>query len=210
MTGLDEDTGTRPGGGRASIASLLPKRLPDGVRVLVTSREQPPLPADVPGGHPLRACPGRKLPALPFARGIEQAARTNCGCGCTPPAATVRSLLITAAGGGLTAAELAELTSRTALEIQARLGTVLGRSLYSRARHEAEDERVYLFAYETLLATAAKILPDDLVGHRDRIHAWADAYRAQGWPELTPRYLLRPYGRLLAAAGDLSQVNKIR
>ncbi|HJY55392.1 MAG TPA: hypothetical protein VJ418_03325 [Streptosporangiaceae bacterium] len=209
MTGLDEDTGTPPGGGRASIASLLPKRLPDGVRVLVTSREQPPLPADVPGGHPLRACPGRKLPALPFARGIEQAGENELRL---PAGGGDREViaLITAAGGGLTAAELAELTSRTALEIQARLGTVLGRSLYSRARHEAEDERVYLFAYETLLATAAKILPDDLVGHRDRIHAWADAYRAQGWPELTPRYLLRPYGRLLAAAGDLSQVNKIR
>jgi hypothetical protein len=195
-------------GGRASIASL-PKRLPDGVRVLVTSREQPPLPADVPGGHPLRACPGRKLPALPFARGIEQAGENELRL---PAGGGDREViaLITAAGGGLTAAELAELTSRTALEIQARLGTVLGRSLYSRARHEAEDERVYLFAYETLLATAAKILPDDLVGHRDRIHAWADAYRAQGWPELTPRYLLRPYGRLLAAAGDLSQVNKIR
>jgi hypothetical protein len=209
LTGLDEDTGTPPGGGRASIASLLPKRLPDGVRVLVTSREQPPLPADVPGGHPLRACPGRKLPALPFARGIEQAGENELRL---PAGGGDREViaLITAAGGGLTAAELAELTSRTALEIQARLGTVLGRSLYSRARHEAEDERVYLFAYETLLATAAKILPDDLVGHRDRIHAWADAYRAQGWPELTPRYLLRPYGRLLAAAGDLSQVNKIR
>ena len=210
VDGLDEDTGVRPGGGQPSIASLLPRHPPDGVRVLVTSREQPPLPSDVPNDHPLYACRKRKLAVLPFAHGIEQAAenelrlRLYAGGGDREVIA-----LITASGGGLAAAELAELTGMMHFEIQDRLGTVLGRSLYNRARYDAEDERVYLFAHETLRATADKILHADLGRYRRKIHIWAGKYRAQGWPETTPRYLLRPYGRLLTALGDARRLAAI-
>jgi len=207
VDGLDEDTGTRPGSGRPSIASLLPRRPPDGVRVLVTSRAQLPLPADVAEDHPLGNCRRRKLAALPFAYDAAAAAwnelqlRLHADGGDRDVIA-----LITAAGGGLTVAELAELTGRTHFEIQARLGTVLGRSLYSRTRYEAEDERGYLFAHETLRAAADKILHADLGRYRDQIHAWASKYRDLGWPETTPFYLLRPYRRLLTALGDTGRL----
>ena len=207
VDGLDEDTGARPGGGRASIASLLPRHPPDSVRVLVTSREQPPLPSDVRPNHPLHTCRKRKLAALPFAYNVAMEAENELQLRLHADGGDREVIaLITAAGGGLTAVELAELTGRRQFEIQARLGTVLGRSLYSRARYEAEDERVYLFAHETLRATADKILHADLGHYRDKIHEWADKYQAQGWPETTPRYLLRPYGRLLTASGDLRRL----
>ena len=38
------------------------------------------------------------------------------------------------------------------------------------------------------------------VPYRQRIDRWADGYRAQGWPEGTPRYLLRPTAACLARA----------
>ena len=69
VDGLDEDSGNRPGSSRASIASLLPRQPPDGVRVLVTSREHPPVPADVAEEHPLRACRRRSLDVRPYVPG---------------------------------------------------------------------------------------------------------------------------------------------
>ena len=211
VDGLDEDTSARPGSGRASIASLLPRQSPDGVRILVTSREEPPLPADVPQGHPLRTSRERKLAALPFASSMEQAAETELRLRLHADSGDREVIaLITAAGGGLTVSELAELTGRLHFEIQDRLSAVLGRSLYSRVRYDAEPEgaheRVYLFAHETLRAAADKILHADLGRYRDEIHAWADKYRTLGWPESTPRYLLRPYGRLLTASGDVRRL----
>jgi hypothetical protein len=203
VDGLDEDTGAHPGSGRASIAKLLPPRPRDEVRVLVTSREQPPLPADVPGDHPLRRCRKRKLRALAMALDVEAQATDELLDRLHADGIDREIIaLITAAGGGLTAAELAELTGRMHLDIEGQLSRVLGRSLYSRTSYATED-RVYLFAHETLRATADKILHADLGRFRDRIHVWAGLYRVQGWPESTPRYLFQRYGRMLAAAGDL-------
>jgi hypothetical protein len=53
---------------------------------------------------------------------------------------------------------------------------------------------------------AEEELAGDLGVYRRRIDTWADKYRAQGWPQNTPRYLLRPYGRLLATSGDLQRL----
>ena len=80
VDGLDEDdAGAAPTRGRPSIASLLPRRLPPGVRVIVTSRPDPGLPDDVPSGHPLRTCIPRRLPvswvAEDLARRAEQELR---------------------------------------------------------------------------------------------------------------------------------------
>ena len=58
VDGLDEDCGSLPGSGLASIAACLPKRPPDGLRVIVAGRPDPPLPADVDPDHPLHSLPG--------------------------------------------------------------------------------------------------------------------------------------------------------
>lgn len=206
VDGLDEDQGAHPGSGRPSIASLLPRRPRNDVRVLVASREHPPLPVDVAGDHPLRHCPRRMLRVSAFARGIEIDARSEL-LERLHAGQHDREIvgLITAAGGGLTVAELAELTGRQRWDIEGHLGSVFGRSMNARQRY-GTDDRVILFAHETLRATAEEILGTDLTPYLNRIHAWADEYRTRGWPDVTPRYLLQPYGRLLDELGDLGRL----
>ena len=54
VDGLDEDRSVHAGPDSHSIAALLPATLPAGMRVIVTGRPHPPLPADVPPHHPLQ------------------------------------------------------------------------------------------------------------------------------------------------------------
>ncbi len=62
VDGLDEDeAGATPARGRPSIASLLPRRPPPGVRFIVTSRRDPGLPDDLAMNHPLRTCMPHRL-----------------------------------------------------------------------------------------------------------------------------------------------------
>jgi len=75
IDGLDEDEGAAAGSGKPSIASLLPKRPSDAVRVLVTSRPYPGVPGDVPADHPLRHCRPRSLTRSPFAHDLEVGAK---------------------------------------------------------------------------------------------------------------------------------------
>jgi Trypsin-like peptidase domain len=210
VDGLDEDEGAKPGSGKPSIASLLPKRPPDAVRVLVFSRPSPGIPGDVPGDHPLRRCTPRPLAPSPYAEDVRLEAKQELLEQLHGDQLQVDVIgFITASGGGLTLRELAELTRRPKYLLDGRLGSVFGRSLRTRlASHEPPEHanRVYLFAHETLRTTAEEELAGDLGPYRRRIDAWADDYRAQGWPESTPRYLLRPYGRLLATSGDLQRL----
>jgi hypothetical protein len=104
VDGLDEDdAGATPARGLPSIASLLPRRPPSGVRIIVTSRPDPGLPDDVLSGHPLRTCTPRRLPVSWVAEDLARRASQE-----------LRNLLvgdhtaidlvgyIAASGGGLT------------------------------------------------------------------------------------------------------------
>ena len=130
VDGLDEDEGAAPASRKPSIASLLPRRPAANVRVLVTSRPHPGIPIDVPGDHPLRQCVPRPLAPSPFARNIELAA-TNELMGQLHGGELQETLLgyIAASGGGLTLADLAELTGSPQWKLDGMLGTVFGRSL---------------------------------------------------------------------------------
>ena len=202
VDGLDEDVAFRPGTDLAPIVSLLPERLPDGVRILVTSREHPPIAAVLPSGHPLRTCPRRTLRAYAGAgdaaaeaeREMRQKLQENSGD---------RDIvaLIAVAGGGLAAEELAELTGQSPSAIDAHLRSAFGRSLSTR-QVPGSAEPVYIFAHETLHAAAQRALSAELQYYRGRFHDWAEEYRGLGWPRTTPRYLLEPYARMLSAAGD--------
>ena len=86
-----------------------------------------------------------------------------------------------------------------ALDLEARLGSVFGRSMRSRMHTDLPPERaepVYLFAHETL-----RVMADEELGstcpYRERVHRWAESYQQRDWPADTPRYLGRPYSRLL-------------
>ncbi|GAA1986986.1 serine protease [Catenulispora subtropica] len=190
VDGLDEDQGTKP-----SIASLLPRHPPDNLRVLVMSRPHPGIPGDVDGSHPLRTCRVRGLDRSDYARHLEIRAREELKDLIRDSGDEYEVVaLITASGGGLTVADLAELTGRRQHQITWHIESVFGRSLTSRTRATGT---AYLFAHETLRDIAEETLRPELPAYHERLHAWADRYRQLEWPEGTPGYLLAPYMRLL-------------
>jgi NACHT domain len=232
VDGLDEDQSLRPGGSGTSIASLLPQRPPANVRVLVTSRTSPGLPADVGGAHPLRHCRVEKLAPAAAARHTEYEAKYDLQQALSGDRLQ-RDLvgLLTAARGALTVDDLRELTGDPAYELRVRLGSAFGRILRLRGDvnvgggadsagmdgygygHSGgvtlyASSRGYLFAHETLLAAAQDELGPDVAAYLERLHTWAEDYERQGWPEHTPPYLLQPYGRLLAHLRDTGRTTR--
>ncbi|WP_322749700.1 MULTISPECIES: TIR domain-containing protein, partial [unclassified Frankia] len=212
VDGLDEDRGVT-GPGARSIAGLLPASPPQGVRVVVAGRPDPPIPADVPPGHPLRN------PAIiEVLDGSEHAAALRADMQADlhrlrTGSPLERDLLglVTAAGGGLSGRDLEELSSEpdvTEWDIEQLLSTVTGRSFASRAPrwNPTNGPQVYLLGHEELQQDAVRAYgPSKLAAYRGRLHAWAQEYRQQRWPSGTPEYLLRGYYRLLLATGELSR-----
>jgi lipopolysaccharide biosynthesis regulator YciM len=209
VDGLDEDTSV--GIGLPSIASLLPRRPPPGVRVLVASRPHSELPDDVAGDHPLRTLTPRPLGVSPHARDVELAAKRELSALLNgPPLPREVIGLLVASGGGLTGPDLEHLTGQVPYELYGLLGGVLGRSIGARVSPNPvvgrEVERVYLFAHETLRKTAERLYGAGVAGYRDRLHSWAETYRGRGWPADTPMYLLRGYPRVLSEIGDIERL----
>ncbi|MBA2806402.1 serine protease [Streptomyces sp. KM273126] len=214
VDGLDEDQSRVVGGNGASIASLLPAKLPPNVRVLVTSRPSPGLPPDVGGAHPLRHCRVVKLSATAAARHTEFEARFDLEHALSGDRLQ-RDLvgLLTAARGTLTVEDLRELTGEPPYELNRRLRSAFGRILRLRGggfESSSSDvdvslymsSRGYLFAHETLLAAAQDALGPEVDVYVERLHAWGESYASRGWPENTPPYLLQPYGRLVTLLRD--------
>jgi tetratricopeptide (TPR) repeat protein len=116
--------------------------------------------------------------------------------------------LITAAGGGLSARDLAELTSSDPYEIEEILRTVAGRSFTRLARYwqPSAVQPVYVLGHEELQKQASAALEPRLKGYREQLDRWAQDYRARGWPAETPEYLLRGYFRLLLDAADVAHL----
>ena len=205
VDGLDDDQGTRPGSGLPSIASLLPRRPPESVRVIVTSRGHLELPDDVPEDHPLRLCIRHELEPSEFAAGLARRARQELLDQLHGDHLQADIIgFLTAADGGLTAQDLASLTGQPKYLIESRLGRTWSADDRYNALEEAD--RVYLFAHETLRDTARSELGAGVSQYRSRIDNWAGDYQARGWPSGSPRFLLRPYGRLLAAEGSAGQL----
>ncbi|MEU1225231.1 hypothetical protein [Streptomyces sp. NPDC005828] len=198
VDGLDEDRGVTTGPDAHSIAALLPYDLP----VIVSGRPNPPLPADVPEDHPLRdpAIVRILSPSL-SARAIrveaERELKHLLEAGGLPYALLG---LLTAAGGGLTADDLAELTGEVPYRVRDVLRTGRGRTFAVRGD-------AYLLGHEELDAGAREMLGErDLGGCRERLHAWAEEWRDRGWPEGTPEYLLRGYVAMLRGVGDVDRL----
>ncbi|MEU8175585.1 trypsin-like peptidase domain-containing protein [Microbispora hainanensis] len=205
IDGLDEDTGTSMG---PSIASLLPRRPPQGVRILVASRPHPSIPGDVASDHQLRTLRPRLLDQSEHARAVEHLATLELSrLPMREPLQHDVLGLITASGGGLTLDDLAHLTGREPYEIEQVLRVSFARSVLGRTGIPSagySDEPAYLFAHETLRLAAHKTLR--LAAYRDRLHAWAAMYQNRSWPADTPHYLLRGYQHMLAEAGDLPRL----
>ena len=209
VDGLDEDRGVADGRLRYSIAGLLPARPPPGMRVVVAGRPNPPVPADVLDDHPLRD-PGvvrvltlSRHAAMVRADAERDLRRLIAGS----PAEQDLLGLITAAGGGLSGADLAELTGLDRWQVDEHLHTVTGRTFAPRAGRWLPDTDGYVLGHEELQADAVRMLgPARLAGYRDRLHAWADGYRDRHWPDGTPEYLLRGWFRLLHVTADVPRL----
>jgi len=200
LDGLDEDRGTRPGSGLSSVAALLPAVTVAGLRVVVASRSSPGLPDDVPQGHPLRCCGVRQLVASPYARDLGRRASQELQDQLFAGAVGREVLgFITASQGGLTAADLSELTGRAPFEVESTLAGVLGRTVGVR---NGRSTGSLAFTHGTLAVEAVRRFGAALRRYQEELHHWAASYRDQGWPPETPHYMLQGYVRMVAAGGD--------
>ncbi|WP_433203987.1 caspase, EACC1-associated type [Nocardia sp. CA-107356] len=203
VDGLDEDHG------QPTIASLLPKNPPPGLRVVVASRPNPPIPDDVSDGHPLRTCRHRTLESYSLAGDHRRAAKLELARLLHESDDTRRVLGLLTAAGGLTGPELVDLTQLPPYWIEDLLRGVTGRTFRTRTSRFVPDH-INLLAHETLQREAEKALGRKLLDeYRDQIHQWARRYRAQGWPETTPTYLLTRYFAMLKDQADLTRMADI-
>ena len=206
VDGLDEDRGV--GMGMRSIASLLPRRCDGGLKVIVASRPHPPVPRDVASDHPLRSgAAKRELAPSRHARVIRDSAEMELQALISGSRLQQDIIgFLAAAGGGLSAADLSELTGQVPFEIDTTLRGVSGRTFTQRTPRWAEPgaaERVYLLAHETLQEEAVMGLgASRLRGYYRRLGVWAARYSSQGWPADTPAYLLDGYFLNARRAGD--------
>ncbi|MEV1321449.1 hypothetical protein AB0J14_35840 [Micromonospora arborensis] len=202
VDGLDEDRGVTGRPDSYSIAATLPRHPPSGLRVVVSSRPDPPLPPDVSFDHPLRVrCVVRELGQSAYAEVVRADAERELKR-IMQAEGTERGILglITAASSGLSVAELAELANEDQWLVEDYLTSFTGRT-FSRAGDS------YVLAHEELQSTAMKLLgPSRLRDYRQRLHDWADRYREQGWPADTPEYLLLGYFGMLSDQGDHTRV----
>ncbi|MER6075006.1 hypothetical protein ABT187_40605 [Streptomyces sp. NPDC001817] len=215
VDGLDEDRSVTTGAWAHSIAGLLPGRPPAGMRVIVASRLNPPIPDDVPDWHPLRS-PGviRLLGDSSYARDVQRLSQSELKrlLAGRPVERDLLGLL-TAARGGLSGPDLRELTRADLVTVEEVLHTVAGRTFTTRSARDDGSPQVYLLGHEELHNAASHYIGDArLARYRHRIHVWADSYRtrtARGrppWPRQTPEYLLLGYPRMLAGAGDTARL----
>ncbi|MET8977389.1 hypothetical protein ABZX85_17385 [Streptomyces sp. NPDC004539] len=207
VDGLDEDQGAAAG--ERSIAALLPRHPPTGMRIVVTGRPHPPVPDDVAPDHPLHSLEIiRTLAPYPDARGISALARRELHRLLEDDKVGVPLLgLLVAARGGLTAADLAAFVGVLPYEVDTMLRGITGRSFLpaSHGRIRLPDMSAgpvsHALGHEELRREALTAL-GDVTRFEQQIHTWADGYRARGWPEGTPDYLLYDYPHMLHSIGD--------
>ncbi|WP_328690704.1 hypothetical protein OHA74_16675 [Streptomyces phaeochromogenes] len=210
VDGLDEDRGVTSRPDAHSIAALLPDPVPANLRVLIASRNNPPPPDDVPKKHPLFD-PSiiRVLGTSPHAHDIQGDLERELKRLLEGTQLEQDLLgLITAAGGGLSAADLAELIDQSAWTVRNHLHTVTGRTFEPReSRWRPHDgHEVYILGHEELQVTAKDAFGASLTRYLDRIHTWADGYRLRSWPQDTPEYLFSGYFGLLRAHNNLDRL----
>ncbi len=205
VDGLDEDGSSAAG--LSSIASMLPKHLDYGAKVIVSGRRNPGLPTDVPADHPLRRDEVvRTLSASQHAKNVKESAEGELQHQLRGPEVRRDVLgLLVAAKDGLTVGDLAELTGLVPYELDWISRTAIGRTFVSQPALSSTGaaETIFIIAHDELGKEAARALgPVRLKGYHDRLDEWADSYRARGWPPDTPANLLRGYPEMLRQQHD--------
>ncbi|RKT87240.1 hypothetical protein SAMN05421805_102347 [Saccharopolyspora antimicrobica] len=209
VDGLDEDRGWDGSPDAHSIAAVLPDPIPDSMRVIVSGRSNPPIPRDVPDRHPLRTrSVVRALapsPAAEAVRGDMERDLKRLFSG----SALERDLLglLTAAGGGLSTADLVDLLGAAPWQVQDCLHTASGRSFSpSTGSRSDQVQEVHALAHKELQTLARSMLGPVLADYRNRLHAWALTHAARGWPLDSPDWLLQGYFLMLVDSSELDLV----
>ncbi|GAA4547437.1 hypothetical protein [Streptomyces collinus] len=216
VDGLDEDTGVTSASTGYSIAALLPARPHPAARIVLATRPDPPVPSDVPEGHPLH---GEEidhwLEGSPAAGAVRRDAERSLaalldGGGLGEEVAR----LTAAAGGGLSATDLAHLTRTAPGRVRQVLGGSVGRSFQRRASRNAADgspaEALYFFGHRQLQDSALELLSPDELGHyRKRVRDFVKVWRKAGWPSDTPEYALVGYPMLMRTLGDAVRLGRL-
>ncbi|WP_433357869.1 hypothetical protein ACQPYV_12520 [Micromonospora saelicesensis] len=209
VDGLDEDLGVTTGADARSIAALLPRKPPAGMRVVVSSRPNPPLPDDVPDDHPLRdSASVRDLAKSVHAQVVRHDAqrelkRLQRG---TKFEQDLLGLLV-AAGGELSGPDIGELTGEPAQHVDDYFAAATGRTFEVRPGRWRPEAQVYVLGHEELRRQVIERFgTDTLDRYREHLHSWAAQYRREGWPPGTPEYLFSGYFQLLHQTGDVGRM----
>ncbi|WP_122614527.1 hypothetical protein [Streptomyces sp. Tu 4128] len=218
VDGLDEDADADQNG--CGIAGLLPKHPPHGMQVIVAGRHHPHIPLDLVSDHPLRS-PGivRQLTDSPAARIIRDSAMQELTALVKDPDVGRRLLgLLASAQGALSGQDLADLIGITPLEVEEKLRSVVGRSMAPTrvdllpldAQLQAEVDaglQTFVLAHTELQKVAVSALGRTTIAAcKKQLHAWADGFRTEGWPEDTPNYLLTGYTQLVRESADTARL----
>jgi tetratricopeptide (TPR) repeat protein len=212
VDGLDEDRSVEMPHGGHSIAALLPAIPPHGMRIIVAGRPHPPIPRDVPQQHPLRTNSiNHRLTRSPHAAAIRVEAENSLDELIEKGGLAYELLgLVAAAGGGLSAEDLANLTQTRQLRVRRTLDGTVGRIFVTSPSIWTPSKEVYLLGHEEIQNAALDILSEgEIAEYRTRICSWADQYKNQAWPVETPEYLLSGYAQLLRSIGDLDRLSKL-
>ncbi|WP_154697631.1 ATP-binding protein [Lentzea guizhouensis] len=190
VDGLDEEAGE----GSGSIVHLMPARPPAGLRVILSSRPQRPLPERVvESGHPLLSPDVVwELPTSEHATIMRVTAQEDLRALITGSALEKQLLgYVTAAKGALAVCDLAELLNVFNDEVDTVLEGLTGRSFarvhslwrpghfrYQLDHPSLEDDAAKRIGRRWLAELTAELL------------RWAHDWRDRGWPADTPEYLL--------------------
>ncbi|BCJ46108.1 hypothetical protein GCM10010168_50570 [Actinoplanes ianthinogenes] len=199
VDGLDEDCGVTVMPDSYSIAAILPCQSPAQLKIVVSSRPDPPLPPDVPGNHPLRGgCRVWDLQQSAHADVVRADAERDLKR-MVSTGGVARDILgfVTAAGSGLSIRDLTELMNEDEWLVTDHLSSVTGRTF-------RRVDTTYVLAHEQMQPTATRLLGTRLHDYQRRLHEWAEHYRQLNWPPATPDYLLRGYFR--TTHGDLERM----
>ncbi|MFG2112045.1 hypothetical protein ACGFRB_05300 [Streptomyces sp. NPDC048718] len=208
IDGLDEDTAwnvtdgsedsvkRRGQRGPGSIAALLPARPDPNLRIIASVRRPVGLPADIPAQHPLRQ-QGCYRPLGPGTRAadIEQVASEAAERLLAHPLGRRVLGLLTASGGGLRMADLAELTDSSPEQVGGIVHGPDGQCVVL----DGPATATYSLSHPGLLASLRRqFTPEESAHHTTALRTWADdRLRRAAWPEGTSPYLLTGHVRLL-------------
>lgn len=161
VDGLDEDTGVVSAVSGHSIAALLPRHVPPGLRILVAGRPNPPVPGDVSAGHPLRGhAIDHSLEKSPVAQAVREEAERSLDALLTGGGLGGELVaLAAAASSGLSAVDLAELTEMSARKVELELGGTVGRVFQRRVAQWTTPgvaDELFSFAHQELFAGALR------------------------------------------------------